>query len=217
MSINVFTSIYHDANRRRQVELKLCLDKNRKNKHFNLIVRESNTRMTFNDFFEDIRKHGDDKGVNIVCNSDIYFDDTVLLTEQILETQVYALNRWDWHPYNEPIHYNMLGSSDVWVFRGIPKNINGDFYLGNWGCDGRLGYEIIKAGYSLYNPSLSIKTVHLHHVNVHNYDLFNDQVVGPYMGAPACYLDDLKPAITFTASPGENPQAGDCDVTNCKG
>lgn len=216
MSINMFVSTYHDANRRRMAELKLCLDKNRKNKNFNLIVRESNTRLTFNDFFEDIRNHGDDKGVNIMCNSDIYFDDTILLTEKILENQVYALNRWDWHPYNEPIHYNMLGSSDVWVFRGIPKNINGAFFLGNWGCDGRLGYEIIKAGYELYNPSLSIKTVHLHHVNVHNYDLFNDQVSGPYMGAPACYLDDLKPAITFTANPGENPIIGDCDVTDCK-
>jgi hypothetical protein len=216
MSINVFTSIYHDTNRRRAAELKVCLEKNKKNKNFNLIVRNSNNRLKFSDFFEDITKHGDDKGVNIICNSDIYFDDTILLTEQILENHVYALNRWDWHPYNDPIHYNMLGSSDVWVFRGIPRGIDGYFFLGNWGCDGRLGYEIVKAGYKLYNPSLSIKTVHFHHVNVHNYDLFNDQVCGPYMGAPACYLYDLKPPVIFTATPGESPETGECDVTDYK-
>jgi len=205
MSINVFSGFYTESNRDRRLELETCLYKNYKNKNINFIVLESQDRLKFNDFFSGIRSYGGKDDINIICNSDIYFDDTILLTQKILDNQVYALNRWAVHPNGDCIHYDMLGSSDAWVFRGIPENINGDFYLGYWGCDGRLGHEIVKAGYELLNPSLSIRVLHLHLANIRNYNALINKVPGPYVGAPACYLDDPKPAGTFMAVPFETP------------
>jgi len=190
MAINVFTNYYKENNLKRMKEMDFCFNNNYKNKHIKNIVIESQDRLKYSDYFKFMENYGDEDGVNIICNADIAFDDSIQLAEQIESHQVYALNRWN--PIGSKIkHYTVLGSSDVWVFRGIPKDIYGDFYLGWWGCDGRIGYEIMKSGYDLVNPSFSIKTIHMHQSNIRNYSSQKNQVKGPYAGAPACYINDL--------------------------
>lgn len=203
-NINVFVAFFHANDSKRKLELENCLFKNCKNKNINLIVIESDDRLKFKDFLLAIKKYDDNESINIICNSDIYFDESIVLARNIKPNQVFALNRWDLDKNGNCVHYNMLGSSDVWIFDGIPKYIYSDFCMGLWGCDGRLGYEIIKAGYDLYNPSLSIKTIHHHISNIRSYNLKNI-VNGPYMGAPSCYLDELKQAVEFDAVPKKTP------------
>jgi hypothetical protein len=40
--------------------------------------------------------------------------------------------------------------------------------MGVAGCDNRLAYELEQAGFIVINPSLSIKTYHLHLTNIRN-------------------------------------------------
>lgn len=199
-NINVFTNFYSSPSKDRNLELENCLFRNCKDKNINLIAIESENRLEFNDFFKAIENYGDNNGINIICNSDIYFDDSILLTKKMSQNHVYALNRWDVIPSGVSVHYRMLGSADVWVFNGIPKNIKGNQGLGIWGCDGRIGYEIVKAGYELFNPSNSIKTLHYHISNIRNYT-YKNIISGPYMGALPCSLEELIPAKEFNAKP----------------
>jgi hypothetical protein len=76
--------------------------------------------------------------------------------------------------------------------------------LGWHGCDGRFGYEVLNSGYELYNPSLSIKTMHVHMSNKRNYNAFKNLIEGPYAGAPACTLDKLILGYEIPASMPSN-------------
>ena len=212
MSINVFTNYYQESDIIRKEEMEICFCKNYNNKNIKLITIESQNRLTFNDYFEFINRYSNSSdNINIICNADIYFDETITLSKNIDPFHVYALNRWDVDSNYNSIHYNMIGSSDAWVFKGVPEGIVGDYYLGWHGCDGRFGYEVLNAGYELYNPSLSIKTMHVHMSNRRNYNAFKNLVAGPYAGAPACTLDQLVLGYEIPAS-----MPSSCPISNRK-
>jgi hypothetical protein len=190
--INLFVGHYKDPNPHRNAELVYCVKSNTNNKNFNTILLSQTVRENFSFYFDAIKKYPNNNGINIIANSDICFDDTILYTLNMLDGQVFALNRWDGTGPGA-VHYNMLCSSDCWIFKGPPNNIFGDFVLGHHGSDGRVGYEIIRAGYKLYNPSLTIKTYHVHNSGVRNYSIQANCIPGPYAGAPASTLNNLIP------------------------
>jgi hypothetical protein len=134
-------------------------------------VRYIEKRPTFNDFFEILDEVEFFNSINVICNSDIYFEETNcfdIYFQSDLKNCL-ALSRWDVNGDGTSSLFNRIDSQDTWVFFGNPKfRLSLDFTMGVAGCDNRLAYELEQAGFIVINPSLSIKTYHLHLTNIRN-------------------------------------------------
>ena len=188
--INLFISYFQCGDKERQKELDYCFESNKKSGYFANIINFDN-RPTYNDFFEATKAYPD--SINVFANADIYFDDTITSVKDLPKGCAYALTRWELdgdnivsfsekHAYNKeakPRH-----SQDVWVFNGTVERVNGDFHIGVAGCDNRIAYEIMRAGYRLTNPSNVIKCIHKHKEEERNYNVpkgyRNGKVSPPY-------------------------------------
>jgi len=195
MNVNLFTSFYIDKQSLRQEELEFCLRKNSKVGFDNLIFllqyEEDRVRLdsildgvestwsvlgvrpTFNDFFTYMDKPHFSDSINVLTNSDIFFEDLQLLKDFYSVTKdrkhCLALSRWD-ATSNGYVHFDRADSQDTWVFYGNPNiRTSIDFTMGVAGCDNRLAYEIQQCGYSVSNPSKTIKSLHQHESNIRNY------------------------------------------------
>lgn len=171
--IRLFYNYYEDDNAARRAEIEKCLHKNIDNKYFDIIIIESATNPTFNFMFEKINKLSGENDINIICNSDIYFDDTINLARKIGFKEIYALSRWDLNPNNVASLLDTDHDQDAWIVRGKIENVNGNFHMGKPACDSRLAYEFKIAGYNVLNPGKSIKAYHVHNSGVrhHNYGI----------------------------------------------
>lgn len=178
--IRLFYNYYEDKNPLRKPEIDLCFQKNLMNPHINVIIIESQTKLTYNNFFERINQLAEPNDISVICNSDIYLDETIKLAHHMLPNQIYALSRWDVIKTGEAIFSNRKDSQDTWIVKGTVKNVSGDFTLGVRGCDNRIAWEFNKSGYKVSNPSKSIKTYHVHNSNIRNYSN-RDVVPEPYM------------------------------------
>lgn len=180
--IRLLVNTYKSDSQARQVELDICLEKNMALPF--LTVHDIQPRPTFNDYFNSIfmqYSYGkfelDD--IFVIANSDIYFDETLLLANNIKHGEVYALTRYD-IKRGQARFFDRPDSQDVWIFRGGINPIDGaDFHLGVGGCDNRIAYLLNKAGYKVTNPSLSIKTYHLHESGIRTFDYKKHKVVPP--------------------------------------
>lgn len=182
--INLFINYYKDTNSVRQKELDYCIFKNISNQFLNTVVINSQDRLTFEYFFKKINLISGPDDINVVSNSDIYLDETIMLAEKMGKNQCFALSRWDSLSNGTVKHFNRADSQDTWVFKGkIKENLAANFNMGFRGCDNRLAHEIRKAGYNISNPSLTIKTYHVQNSNIRNYTVTSDKflVQGPYL------------------------------------
>ncbi len=182
--INLFINYYVDKSAERQAEIDLCLINNLNNKLLNVVVLENQNRLKYNDYFKIINDYADVEDINIISNSDIYFDESIGLVSKLQLNQVFALARWDLLADGTVQHFNRKDSQDCWIFRGkINREINGDFYLGYRGCDNRIAHEFLAVGYKVSNPSLDIKSYHVHNTNIRNYTTTSAEflVPGPYL------------------------------------
>lgn len=186
--IRLFYNYYEDRNHKRKQEIDHCFQKNLHNRHINVIVIESSHKLTYNYFFERINQVVEPNDVSVICNSDIYLDDTITLTQHMRHDQFFALSRWDILKNGEAVFTNRRDSQDVWIVRGPVRKINGNFTLGMRGCDNRIAHEAAKAGYHVLNPSRSIKTYHVHNSNIRNYTFNDPAVPEPYMTVDPCRL-----------------------------
>lgn len=183
MAVNLYVSHYNEPNRERRTELETCLMNNLKSGCFDKVwviaendkdgkvdylanvepysinVLPCTVRPTFRTFFEVINRVSKEDDINILANADIYFESASVLPRN---NQVFALTRYDVKK-NGPITFlNRRDSQDSWWFRGhvrYPKYC--DFHQIP-GCDNRIAAELLYAGYEVLNPSLTIKTFHLH-------------------------------------------------------
>ena len=114
----------------------------------------------------------------VMANSDIYFDDSLKhLNGYNMTNKLLALSRYD-----NGILFNNVYSQDSWFFKS-PLNVNlnkVDFCFGIPGCDNSFAHITHSAGYKISNPSLTIKTHHLHKSNYRTYS--REKVPGPYIG-----------------------------------
>jgi hypothetical protein len=188
--IRLLQNFYFDSNLERQKEIEECFTRNCSLKKLDLFIPiYSSQRLTFEDFFSRINLISSDDDINIIANSDIYFDSTIELAKKIKSNECFALSRWDIQSDGSAQHFNRSDSQDVWIFRGQIKNVSANFFLGYRGCDNRLAFEISRAGYKVSNPSLSIKTYHLHLTGIRNYNLSNEFLVSdPYLQLPPSNL-----------------------------
>jgi hypothetical protein len=126
----------------------------------------------------------EESDISIIANSDIYFE-SLDHFEMIKENEVYALSRWDGN-----ILYDHDDSQDAWVFRGQIKPIEDSYFsLGIPGCDNAIAERIARAGYTVLNPSRSIKSIHLHSSNIRNYDR-KTTVAKPYLLIKPHYINE---------------------------
>lgn len=179
-TINLFVQVYNCDNTERQKELDTCLRINKALNingvpYFNVI--EVTERLKFSEIFKLTESYPND--INIIVNSDIYFDETILACRFMDNKECYALTRWDYSGDKAVLFYRK-DSQDVWVFNGVAKVNGGNYYLGVPGCDNRLAKEIVESGYQLTNPSKSIHAIHLHESSYRTYDNTTKRVEEPY-------------------------------------
>jgi hypothetical protein len=134
----------------------------------NVNIIKINHRPTFQFMFEYINVISNNEDINILANSDIFFDETLKLIENINEDEFYCVTRHelDGNLFFEKFNHEVLGnysvSQDVWIWRGQFKAYDCDFFIGYPGCDNKLAYRIVVAGYKIKNPCLSLKCYHNH-------------------------------------------------------
>lgn len=186
--MNLFINYYSDPDEKRYQELETCLLNNFSNiliknlflitdllvqlpgRQGKLIIIPHKGRPTFKDYFNFINNNTYFDEINILANSDIYFpsEPWPILPNH---NQCFALTRWDILPDGSEKFYNNSGSQDTWVFRGPIKQVKGaDYTQGVAGCDNKIAWDLERAGYRVSNPSLTIKTYHLHNSGVRYYD-----------------------------------------------
>lgn len=176
--IRLLYNYYEDKNINRRNEINFCLQKNLANPHLTTMVIDSPGKPTYDFFFQKANQITGPDDVNIICNSDIFFDDTIKFAEQIKHKEFYAILRWEWHP-DGPRFHERPDSQDTWIWRGKVENVFGGFSLGIRGCDNRIAHEFKKVGYNIINPAKTIKTYHVHNSGVRNYTMA-DVVDPPY-------------------------------------
>lgn len=177
---NLFISLYEEKDPKRSEELYTCLINNYNSKCFdnifilsegsympalnnmtnNIFVLPCSIRPTFRTFFEVINNTTQNDDINVIANSDIYFEDFPITPQY---NECLALTRYEVKK-NGPITFvNRKDCTDVWVFRNrIKIPLYSDFWLGIPGCDNRINHELLSVGYKMLNPSLTFKTFHLH-------------------------------------------------------
>ena len=162
--IRLFINKYTDKNPARNKELEKCFAFNQ-----DLFGPENviifNSRLPFSDFFAMINLCVNENEISIIANSDIYFQ-SLLWLETIKANEVFALSRWEGNTL-----YDHEDSQDAWIFRGKIKPVpDCNFGLGIPGCDNAIAERLQRAGYTVLNPSKSIKAIHLHSSNIRNSD-----------------------------------------------
>jgi hypothetical protein len=191
--INLFINIFQHKDPTRQKELDYCFEKNQTNELIDkIIIVNRDTRATYGDFFQAMKDYPND--INIIANSDIYFDETIEKAHKIKEKQCYALTRWE-DINGRVIDFNARHgkpsppqwSQDAWIFRGSPNLIGFDyviastkhhtsqniqFNLGIPGCDNKFAALLKGKGFRVTNPSLSIKAIHKHQTDKRDYPNF---------------------------------------------
>lgn len=175
--INLISCEYVSEDFERNQELKYCVARNKESGLFNEIILLKH-QPTFNELFEITKRFPND--INVIANTDIFFDETIKQARAIFEREAYALTRWDYKGGNQFEFFNRPDSQDVWVIKGAVKNeLKADFKMGVAGCDNRLAYELKQAGYIVRNPSLTIRCYHYHLSGKHTYNP-NVKVPEPY-------------------------------------
>lgn len=193
--MNLWTSYFVSENQLRQNEINFCLQKNIENniiKTIYLICEEPieqshpkvkciliKGRPTYNVFFHLINQYSEPEEWNIISNSDIYFDHTLIHLNKYSNACAIALTRWE--VLQSGIKFlNRADSQDCWMLKGKLRKINGDFQLGKAGCDNAIANRLKMTGYQVINPSKTIKSYHVHNSNVRTYSV-NERVAQPYL------------------------------------
>ena len=193
------TQFYKPENEDRFNELKYCLRRNLQNyeidcvallvhssdvqyikPHPKIKLFETDSRPTYKDHFE-IGKSFITDGLIIITNSDIFITEWVikLVSENLDESTVYALSRWDVKQDMTAVHYDTWDSQDTWIFKNTIKPGSYEIIVGIPGCDNRIAYELLDAGYNVENPSKSIQTYHYHISEYRSYKEI-DRLEGEY-------------------------------------
>jgi hypothetical protein len=139
-------------------------------------------RLTYADFIDIVNKIAPDNCYVILANADIYFGNTLKYLWSVnLSDKMLGLLRWDIP--NEGVLFEdraeLFGprndSQDSWIFlsNSIKSRVwdysKFKYQLGKSGCDNRFTSDILRMKFLITNPSLSIKSYHLHNSNIRNY------------------------------------------------
>jgi len=210
--INLFINYYKSENKQRQEEIDKCLLKNHENPCIyriyafcdkniipkivsEKIIYVNIERVTYSDFICYINSHIKFlNSYNIISNSDIYFDESILLLDKIdMENTCVSLTRWNVQRDGSLKFYKTKTSQDVWIFKGkikIELENTCKFILGQQCCDNVFIHRLYTAGYRTINPCGDIKVYHLHNVNFRKWN-YSNRNTGPHMYLYHCDLHEV--------------------------
>jgi len=205
---------YTSPNSKRDKEIKHALQKNIENPYIDKIIllNEKKTsypdskkiqevvighRLTYRDIFEHIKSLPPNTLV-IFSNSDIYLTETFrqLWTLNLKDTFLSLLR---YEESTQELFGPRPDSQDTWIIRSdCVQNRSWDmksldFQFGKAGCDNAINVELLKKKFVVANPSLSLKTMHVHTSEVRNYNPL-DPIEKPfYLYLDPTGLHDLEP------------------------
>jgi hypothetical protein len=180
-------------------------------------------RPTFQQYFDIVSQHSTSTDINIIANSDIYFDDSLTRLNSIdLLGRCIALLRWEVEAdgtaslcqWNGAV---MSNSQDTWIFRGCPRlKQPASFMLGMPGCDNRVARILIDSGYELINPAFDLKSYHLHRSGIRRISPNTGCVPGPHSHVPPCTWREALSSTPIIAISlfGDNPDYTQGAITN---
>lgn len=150
-------------------------------KHDKLHIIYIDNRYTFYDFFIFSKENFLSEKV-ILANSDIFFDDTLEYIENFdLSGKIVTLTRYEYNTTTaESVYSDSDCSQDVWGFCGGMVIEDSNFLLGTLGCDNRIAYLANEQEILIRNPSLTIKSYHVHESNYRTYTE-QDRVKASYL------------------------------------
>ena len=132
-----------------------------------------NKRLFYSDIFEYIYNKVPQNVTVVFANSDIYLDKTIRNVWSVnMEDKFFALLRYE----DGEIYGPRPDSQDCWIVSSTSVKARSNNYkdisfsFGIMGCDNAIAIEMMKQKYLVLNPSLTIKTHHLHKSEVRNYD-----------------------------------------------
>ncbi len=190
----LITSWYHEPIVGRRAELFYCLNRNLEHplitqvwlvvegkpdvpSHPKIKTKHYGHRPLFSDM---IKLANEQKGITIIANTDIYFDETLAMAKYLNPQHCFALTRWDANANGALKFYGKEYSQDAWLFH-LPIKVTGANYPpGKPGCDNKLAWEMAQAGIKVTNPSKTIKACHLHLTNLRRYSQ-KETIPGPYL------------------------------------
>lgn len=156
MQLHLIQPVFHSNDAERETELRLVETINRA--RFGEAMTTPEDRLEFTALLEMCRSDA----VNVLANSDIAFDETADLFGRITGDEVWCMSRWDQGVGGWCLN-DRKDSQDAWVIRGVPRHrIDAPFLMGQPGCDNRLVHLFTEAGYTVRNPSRSIRYFHHH-------------------------------------------------------
>lgn len=189
--------------------LKLLSYINQKNLKASIVY--INKRPCFNDFFEIANSEYPGRKI-IICNADIYFDESLDQIENShLDNTLLCLSRWtktqDGKLYI-PLVYNhdyslsrkliwskklssgyFLASHDSWIFLAPIRKFHSEILIGVMGCE-TIGYHAYQAGMHVCNPALSVLSYHQHESEIRTYDPTKIIYRPPYLNLRLCHLSN---------------------------
>ncbi|TCS41948.1 hypothetical protein [Reinekea marinisedimentorum] len=201
--INVFFSYYQCNDVARQREIDACLIKNATNESIdklfviiddgcecavetdNIQVLYINSRLTYRSWLE-LTQEKCSSGISILCNSDIYFDDTLPLIREVLQEPngFLALSRWEYLQGTTQMHPNPHWSQDTWAVRvedEVPASLLSllHFPMGVPRCDNKIAYLFSIYGWKVFNPVKHLRSIHMHESQMRTYDKkLDDRLLG---------------------------------------
>jgi hypothetical protein len=172
--INYYTEYWESPDLDRNIEVINCINKNINSGFFDnfYIFSEKNEprincslilgeRKTYQEIFD---KSID--GINVLACSDIEFDHSIKLAENINLFDFYALTKYENDGFLHK-HYtknSYSDSQDVWIWKNKSLIKNANFYIGTIAADNALAYIAEMSGYMVTNPCISIKVHHKHDI-----------------------------------------------------
>ena len=201
MDIYLLQGIYTPNIPARQAEIEFCIMRNSDNALIKKYLHLQG-RVSYNEAFLLTRMRASmtlKKNIYILANADIYFDDTLALVqayaennpETVLDKVCFALAPWDLKTDGSIEFCNQADRQDAWVFFDCVPHIPGaDFFMGGQaGCDNKIAYLLEQCGYTVINPSLSVKAVHVHNSGLRtNTNVYFDRLQPPYKLVTPCSI-----------------------------
>jgi hypothetical protein len=139
-----------------------------------------NKRANYKTFIEFANERSSGNDIHILANLDIFFDSSVQHLDQMKEKDFITLTRWDINAETKQARFfNVNCSQDTWIWKGKidfdNTTLDLTYNLGTPGCDNAVCGEFHENGYRVLNPSLTVKSFHLHQDKARSYT--DDDVV----------------------------------------
>jgi hypothetical protein len=172
-------------------------------------------RATFGVHFQAADETTAKADVNVIANADIEFTPAACdLLRRLPRGEFWCLSRWENPDHPQPPSEAYRYCQDVWAWRGACKIdlAAASFPLGYPGCENRLAYLAHEAGYRVANPSLSVKTIHVHQSAFRRYPATDhavkckDRIPPPYVYVEPHKIGET-PRITIDLDGPNLPEA----------